>query len=210
VDLSWPAEHVPLAFLEPFPCHGYDLHRAIGSDPVLRSIWRLGRSELYFLLKKLEKRGFVLPQVSDPVLGPRRTTYAITQPGRAALHAWLATPVANPRDLRAEFLAKVYLGRLLGALETPELLLGQRVVLQERLDRLRESAQRGGFERHVYSLRTLQTQAALLWLEELEAGGAPVSPHPPGAPECSALALGGSNLPERAVTYPGGEGTIDR
>jgi len=178
MGLSWPAEHVPLAFLEPFPCHGYDLHRAIGADPVLRSIWRLGRSELYFLLKKLEKRGFVSPQVSDPVLGPRRTTYAITQTGRAALHAWLATPVANPRDLRAEFLAKVYLGRVLGAPETPELIMGQRVVLQERLNRLRESAQRGGFERHVYSLRTLQTQAALEWLSELEAVEPPTSMSP--------------------------------
>jgi DNA-binding PadR family transcriptional regulator len=178
MGLSWPAEHVPLAFLEPFPCHGYDLHRAIGADPVLRSIWRLGRSELYFLLKKLEKRGFVSPQVSDPVLGPRRTTYAITQTGRAALHAWLATPVANPRDLRAEFLAKVYLGRVLGAPETPELLMGQRVVLQERLNRLREGELRGGFERHVYSLRTLQTQAALEWLSELEAVEPPTSMSP--------------------------------
>ena len=69
------------------------------------------------------------------------------RPGRIALHAWLATPVANPRDLRAEFLAKVYLGRVTGAPETPELLLGQRIVLQQRLDRLKQSAERSGFER---------------------------------------------------------------
>ncbi len=178
MDLSWPAEFVPLALLEPVPSHGYDLHRSIGGDPVLRSIWRLGRSELYFLLKKLEKRGLVLPQLSDPVLGPRRTTYAITQAGRIALHAWLATPVANPRDLRAEFLAKVYLGRVTGAPETSELLLGQRIVLQQRLDRLKQSAQRSGFERHVYSLRTLQTQAALQWLSELEAAEFPAGAAP--------------------------------
>ena len=205
MDLSWPAEYVPLALLEPIPCHGYDLHRSIGGDPVLRSIWRLGRSELYFLLKKLEKRGLVLPQVSDPVLGPRRTTYAITQAGRAALHAWLATPVANPRDLRAEFLAKVYLGRLTGAPETPELLVGQRIVLQERLDRLKESAQRSGFERYVYSLRTLQTQAALEWLSELEAAEFPaaVVPWPNRAPASAR----GRRMQARGVEPPRDERT---
>jgi DNA-binding PadR family transcriptional regulator len=174
VDLTWPAEYVPLALLEPCPCHGYDLHRSIGGDPVLRSIWRLGRSELYFLLKKLEKRGWVLPQASEAVLGPRRITYVITPAGRAALHAWLATPVANPRDLRAEFLAKVYLGRLTGAPETAELLRGQRLVLLDRLSRLKEGAQRSGFERHIFSLRALQTQAGLQWLSGLEAAQAPV------------------------------------
>lgn len=170
MDLSWPAEFVPLALLEPSPCYGYDLHRTIGGDPVLRTIWRLGRSELYFLLKKLERRGWILPQVSEVVRGPRRTTYVITVSGRAALHAWLATPVPNPRDLRAEFLAKFYLGRLTGAPETAELLHGQRLVLQERLGRLLDGAQRTGFERHIFSLRALQTQAGLQWLAEFEAG----------------------------------------
>ncbi len=85
------------------------------------------------------------------------------------MHAWLATPVPNPRDLRAEFLAKVYLGRLTGAPEVAELLRGQRHVLQERLERLKDNLGRTDFVRHVYALRTLQTQAALEWLSELEA-----------------------------------------
>jgi DNA-binding PadR family transcriptional regulator len=169
VNLTWPAEYVPLALLEPRASHGYDLHRAIGCDPVLRSIWRLGRSELYFLLKKLENRDWILPQASEVVLGPRRTTYVITQTGREALHTWLATPVPNPRDLRAEFLAKVYLGRVTGAPETPELLRGQRQVLEERLARQKGAIHTTGFVRHVYSLRSLQTQAALEWLSGLEA-----------------------------------------
>ncbi len=179
MDLTWPAEYVPLALLEPCPRHGYDLHRAIGGDPVLRSIWRLGRSELYFLLNKLEKRSWILPQASEVVLGPRRTTYLITQPGRAALHAWLATPVPNPRDLRAEFLAKVYLGRLTGAPETTELLRGQRHVLEERLERLIGAVHHPGFVRNIYSLRRLQTQAALQWLSELVAEGVS-GPNPGG------------------------------
>lgn len=170
MNLSWPAEFVPLALLEAGVRHGYDLHRRIGGDPVLHSIWRLGRSELYFLLKKLEKRSWITPYASEIGQGPPRTTYAITAPGRAALRGWLASPVPNPRDLRAEFLAKVYLGRMLAAPETAGLLKTQSDVLQKRLDRLHEAAQQSGFQRHVHRLRLLQTQAALQWLKEFETG----------------------------------------
>jgi len=168
VNLSWPAEFVPLALLEAGVRHGYDLHRRIGGDPVLSSIWRLGRSELYFLLKKLEKRGWITPQATEIGQGPPRTTYAITTHGRAALRGWLASPVPNPRDLRAEFLAKVYLGRMLASPETAGLLNAQSEVLQKRLDRLQEPSLQSGFEHHVHRLRLLQTQAALQWLAEFE------------------------------------------
>jgi DNA-binding PadR family transcriptional regulator len=168
MDLTWPAEYVALALLEPAPRHGYELHRAIGNDPALRSIWRVGRSELYFLLKKLEKRGWIMPHATQVTFGPPRTSYAITASGQAALRTWLASPVPTPRDLRAEFLAKVYLGRMLGAPETSGLLQSQSDVLQKRLDRLQQGAQQAGFERFVHLLRLLQTQAALQWLAELD------------------------------------------
>lgn len=170
MDLTWPAEYVPLALLEPAPRHGYDLHRAIANDAALRSIWRVGRSELYFLLKKLEKRGWIIPHSTEVTFGPPRMSYAITAAGQAALRAWLVSPVPTPRDLRAEFLAKVYLGRMLGARETAGLVQAQSAVLRQRLDRLTQGAQQSGFERHVHRLRLLQTQAALQWLAEFETG----------------------------------------
>jgi DNA-binding PadR family transcriptional regulator len=177
VNLAWPAEFVPLALLEAGVNHGYDLHRRVGEDPVLRSIWRLGRSELYFLLKKLERRGWITPHATEVGQGPPRTTFAITASGRDALHAWLAAPVPNPRDLRAEFLAKVYLGRMLAAPEVSELLHSQSKILEKRLDRLQQGAQQAGFGRYVHLLRLLQTEAALKWLAELD-GESPVGRAP--------------------------------
>ena len=169
MKLSWPAEFVPLALLQSRNLHGYDLHRRISDDAVLRSIWRLGRSELYFLLKKLERRGWITPQAIEIAQGPPRTTYSITSAGRRALAQWLAAPVQTPRDLRAEFLAKVYLGTMLAAPETAGLLSAQSDVIRQRLDRLQAGARESGFERHVHRLRLLQTQAALQWLEDLAA-----------------------------------------
>lgn len=168
MKLSWPAEFVPLALLQSHNLHGYDLHRRISDDAVLRSIWRLGRSELYFLLRKLERCGWITPKAIEIAQGPPRTTYTITSAGRRALAEWLAAPVQTPRDLRAEFLAKVYLGMMLAAPETSGLLQAQSDVLGKRLARLQEGAQRSGFERHVHQLRLLQTQAALQWLAEID------------------------------------------
>ena len=177
MKLSWPAEFVPLALLQSHNLHGYDLHRRISDDAVLRSIWRLGRSELYFLLKKLERRGWITPVAIEIAQGPPRTTYSITSAGRRALAQWLAAPVQTPRDLRAEFLAKVYLGTMLAAPETAGLLSAQSDVIRQRLDRLQAGARESGFERHVHRLRLLQTQAALQWLEDL-AAEAPAGPLP--------------------------------
>lgn len=164
---TWPVEFVPLALLRQRSRHGYDLHRAITHDPVLHATWRVGRSELYFLLKKLEKRGWIVPVTSAVTQGPPRTPYTPTEPGLRALHDWLATPVPTPRDLRAEFLAKVYLGWLLGAAQTQDLLRHQAQILRSRLETSQRSTDATGFERHVHRLRQLQTQAALAWLEEL-------------------------------------------
>lgn len=134
---------------------------------MLHATWRVGRSELYFLLKKLEKRGWISSETSAVTQGPPRTPYAPTEPGLRALHEWLATPVATPRALRVEFLAKVYLGWLLGAAQTHDLLRHQADILRSRLETLERSTRAAGFERHVHRLRLLQTQAALAWLEEL-------------------------------------------
>lgn len=172
MKLSWPAEFVPLALLQSNDLHGYDLHRRISDDSVLRAIWRLGRSELYFLLKKLERRGWITPRAVEIAHGPPRTMYSITSAGRRALAEWLAAPVRTPRDLRAEFLVKVYLGMLIAAPETPGLLRAQSDVLHQRLDRMQAGVRKPGFERHVHHLRLLQTRAALQWLAEIDAEAA--------------------------------------
>lgn len=218
MKLSWPAEFVPLALLQSNDLHGYDLHRRISDDSVLRTIWRLGRSELYFLLKKLERRGWITPRAVEIAHGPPRTMYSITSAGRRVLGEWLAAPVQSPRDLRAEFLAKVYLGRLLASPGTSGLVQAQSDMLGKRLARLQEGAQRSGFERHVHRLRLLQLRAALLWLAEFEADQEPRSAGGPGVPAQPGslalaqptLAVGASDLPAGARIHPGGDGTINR
>ena len=145
----WPSENLLLGLLAEQPMHGYELARLICSDATLRAIWHLKRSEVYFLLGKLLAQGHIA-EVADlegeptmqkrQVAGPPRRIYEATPTGRALLDAWLIEPVPSPRDLRAAFLAKLYLARRRDLATALTLLERQRRVLCQSQERLRGAA----------------------------------------------------------------------
>ncbi len=57
---SWPAENVLLGLLCDRPMHGYEIAQVVQGDEALRAIWRIERSEIYFLLGKLAKGGLIM------------------------------------------------------------------------------------------------------------------------------------------------------
>jgi DNA-binding PadR family transcriptional regulator len=63
----------------------------------LAFVWPVSESQLYAEPKRLEREGLV--SISTDPVGPRRTRQllAITDDGRAALRAWLATEPSAPR-----------------------------------------------------------------------------------------------------------------
>ena len=90
---DWPAENIVLALLCERPMHGYELAQLVKSDAALRAIWRIELSEVYFLLRKLLKLGFIVEHAEeDGEPRPRRVLYTPTPSGQAALGG-----VAQPR-----------------------------------------------------------------------------------------------------------------
>ncbi|HLG68219.1 MAG TPA: PadR family transcriptional regulator [Acidimicrobiales bacterium] len=86
------------------PWRTYELTRQM--DRSLGRIWPRAVSKLYEEPKKLVAHG--LAEASEERFGRRRrTVYAITHQGRAALAAWLAEPGAGP-VLESEQLLKVF------------------------------------------------------------------------------------------------------
>ncbi len=171
----WPSENLLLGLLVEQPRHGYELARLVCDDPALRAIWRLKRSEVYFLLGKLLAQGHIaeVAQASgeSPAgrrsAGPPRQIYEATPAGRAQLDAWLSEPVATPRDLRAAFLAKLYLAQRRDPATLSALLEGQRHVLGRWQARLLEVAPTEPFLAMVQRLRLAQVEAALAALADL-------------------------------------------
>ncbi|MEU4092509.1 PadR family transcriptional regulator [Streptomyces sp. NPDC026673] len=88
--------HGLLALLEGGPRYGYQLRTEFESRT--GSTWPLNVGQVYTTLGRLERDGLVAPAGED---GAGHALYAITDPGRAELHAWLGRPVESanpPRD----------------------------------------------------------------------------------------------------------------
>jgi PadR family transcriptional regulator AphA len=89
------------------PMSGYDLRTFF--DQSVRFFWTESYGQIYPILKQLSAEKLVAPAAQSAGGGthPRRTVYAITARGRAALAEWLAEPV-DQQVGRIEILLKLF------------------------------------------------------------------------------------------------------
>jgi PadR family transcriptional regulator AphA len=175
------AEHAILGLLalsESGMGHGYDLARQFSPEAPLGNVVRLEPGMVYHHLKKLERLGWV---TAVPETGPGRAArrlFALSSSGRAELRRWLAEPVARTREIRLDFLVKLYLALLLDPSLAVRLVDEQRQLcarlvesLSNRLRRAqldeKQAADSANFGDMVLDMRLAQTQAALAWLDRV-------------------------------------------
>ncbi len=92
--------------------------------------------------------------------------------GKTELLRWLREPVQHTRDIRLDFLIKLYFARLLDPALAADLIDGQLAKSREMESTLESrlaasSLPSADFGRQVLDLRLLQTRAAVAWLESL-------------------------------------------
>src|SRR5689334_13380547 len=95
-DLRLPTtSYALLGLLRLRPHTAYDLTQQASRS--LAFVWQTSESQLYEEPKRLVRLGLVA--ADEEPAGPRRTrtVYEITDAGRDALAAWLATPPSPPR-----------------------------------------------------------------------------------------------------------------
>jgi DNA-binding PadR family transcriptional regulator len=171
-----PAEHAILGLLDldAGSGHGYDLARNFAEGQPLADVLRLEPGMLYHHLKKIERRDWVESVIEPQAARPARQVYHLTAAGRAELTRWLAEPVRHTREIRLEFLVKLYFARRMDAALAARLLAGQlaacrawEAALLEKQATLAESEPDEtdrDFTRTVLDLRLAQTRAAISWL----------------------------------------------
>lgn len=153
--------------------HGYDLGRAL-ADGVIGQVVRVEPGMLYHYLKKLSKSGLVSTRVEPQAGRPDRQLHALTPEGLTALATWLAAPVRSTREIRLEFLLKLYFSRQLDPAQARRLVQGQLTLMRDRVHRLDEQlcttypeTPDNLFGATILELRHGQTSAALTWLGSL-------------------------------------------
>jgi len=164
---DWPSENILLGLLAEKPMHGYELAQRVHRDEALHTIWRIERSEVYFLLGKLVKKGYIVEQGDERGSGPARVVWAITEAGRAALTQWLSTPEPYPRNLRTALLARVYIALRQDPQIASRLIDAQKRVLEEWLAEARRRESDNQVVAVVQRFRAAQVRASLEALDEL-------------------------------------------
>jgi DNA-binding PadR family transcriptional regulator len=159
-----------LGLLRQEPRHGYDLAREFAPGTVLGDIVRLETSLLYANLKKLERDGLVASTVEQQGTRPPRRTLSLTPKGNQHLDQWLSEPVSRTRDVRLEFLLKLYIARLIAPELSSGLLIEQQEVCRGFIASLDEQLghEQDEFRRLVLEMRLAQNRALLDWLQRAQ------------------------------------------
>jgi DNA-binding PadR family transcriptional regulator len=165
-------DHTILGLIAAQPKHGYDLLALFQAQEELGRVWTLSQSQLYNVLKRLERKGFIHGEKRQSSMAPTRTEYRITPTGYKKLEEWLfdRQPPASIRGIRVEFLSKLHICSLLG-LDPRTIIEKQRATCVCQRDRI--LTQRHNTESVTESL-TLefvisQLNAAIDWLDNIYA-----------------------------------------
>lgn len=155
-----------LGLLAARPQHGYELLDAFHASQALGRVWHLSTSQLYNVLKRLEREGFIDGRAIPSESGPPRTEYRLTMTGHAHLMLWLfhARPSSSIRRVRVEFLSRLYIASIL-RLPTAEIIRYQADACRRERHRLAALGSGPGMESLTTDFVIAQLDAVLAWLD---------------------------------------------
>ena len=165
-----PAEYPVLGMLSRGPIHGYEICRDLSEG--IGTIWRMGKSQVYQLLVRLEREGLVVHERVGQETLPAKNVFSLTQEGEEVLRQWLDQPVAHVRDMRLEFLIKLWFIRRSNPASESMLIEKQIAACRQKveaLERLKGSV-RTQIESQSVGFRMKVVEAAISWLEGLVEG----------------------------------------
>lgn len=159
-------EYALLGALMSGPKHGYDILQFL--ETKLGSAWQVSTSQLYVLLKKLDQEGWVESTIKPQDTRPAKRVFSITSPGRAHFLEWLRQPADHVRDLRIEFLARLFFFHHLDLPGGTDLVRAQIAVLEQAKKGLRAHlrAEEDDYKRLVYGFRLSTLGGWLNWLKK--------------------------------------------
>lgn len=160
-------QYVLLGSLISGPKHGYDIKHFLESN--MEATWRVGTSQLYALLRRMEEKALLRSSVEIQELRPSKRIYSITQKGKKAFLDWLLRPVRHPRDLRIEFIGKLFFLYHVPLPMAPVLIIDTQIrQLQKARDALkkRAAAEQDLFKRLVYGFKIESIKGNLRWIQK--------------------------------------------
>jgi DNA-binding PadR family transcriptional regulator len=165
-DLSASPQPVLLGLLATRPLHGYELYQEYSRE--LGSVWAIGLSQLYAQLKLLEEAGLVSSETEVQPNRPPRKIYHLTAEGQAVFAEWIYQPSPSLRNMRVEFLARLYFFQRLSLPGFEQLVAEQKALCHNQAERYgrQAAATDDSFRELVLEFRRGQLEAACRWLDQ--------------------------------------------
>jgi PadR family transcriptional regulator AphA len=146
------------------PKHGYEILRFLASQ--LEPTWHISSSQLYLLLRKLEADRLLQSNVETQENRPSKRVFVLTSAGRKEFLAWMRRPTEHVRDLRIEFLARLFFFNSLSLEGGNELIEAQMEILKQIGKRIRQkqASEKDNFKKLVLGFKIATIEAWITWL----------------------------------------------
>ncbi len=160
------SENLVLGALMTGSMHGYEIMKFLKEN--LSFAWDLGTSQLYLLLGRLEKDSFIYGTKVNQETRPSKRVFSITEKGRNHFLKWLQSPSLHVRDIRLEFVTKLFFIKSLFPESGKLLLDNQQRTLLELKNEIMKIIQNENdpFRRLVYRYRYFLIKGTIRWLEK--------------------------------------------
>lgn len=159
-----PGEYAVLSLLAVRPMHGYEMVCFLG-DEGLDAVCPVEQSTLYTYLRNVEARDLVTWTEERVGNRPPRKTYALTPSGEMLIHDWLRRPVERMREVRLEFLLKLFFLNLTDRPAMKVLLSEQIGVCETYLAHIQAARAESPFRRLVALSKASAAEGTLGWLK---------------------------------------------
>lgn len=158
-----------LGFFIDKPNHGYELYKYITKETTFFKIWYLKQSQFYGYLDRLFNEGFLSQQMIEGNQYPDRKLLTITKAGIEQVENWIITPVKRGRDMRQEFIAKLYVAQNIHKEKIGLLVENQIDICHQWLEEQNVFLvnEEDPFQILLINYRKKQIQAMLDWLDQI-------------------------------------------
>jgi PadR family transcriptional regulator AphA len=159
-------EYALLGALFQGPKHGYEIMHFL--DSALESTWQVSSSQLYVVLKRLESQGLLKCSLKAQKTRPAKRVFSLTPAGKKGFLEWLQSPVEHVRDLRIEFIAKLFFFHRLSVKGGEDLIRIQIESLEEVKKKLKKGRDKenDSFKNLVFGIKMMTIEAWLQWLKK--------------------------------------------
>jgi PadR family transcriptional regulator AphA len=152
--------------------HGYEIAQHFLPEADLGQVTPADMSTIYTFLKDLQEHGLIRGRRETVGARPPRTVFSPTEEAGPLFLDWVRRPVARIREVRSDFLLKLYFAQRLGPTAVKTLVKDQIVTCHNYLERHRTSV-RGleptSFEVIVAESKLTAAESVLAWLNRVAA-----------------------------------------